>query len=119
MIQKESYLVPADKCGVWWVGVFHIYKGSFKKIAYIGDFVKVSIKSTRPQNWLQKKTKLKGMLIRTKKETTKIDGTFIKFKYNNLVLFKKRTTPMGKEIYGPILKDLKRKKFMNSFPGII
>ena len=41
MIQKNSYLIPSDKCGVWWVSVFHVYKGSFKKIAYIGDFVKV------------------------------------------------------------------------------
>jgi ribosomal protein L14 len=50
MIQKNSYLIPADKCGVWWVKVFHIYKGSFKKIVFIGDFVKVSVKSTIPQN---------------------------------------------------------------------
>ena len=50
MVQKSSYLIPADKCGVWWVSVFHVYKGSFKKIAYIGDFVKVSVKLTRPQN---------------------------------------------------------------------
>ena len=119
MVQKSSYLIPADKCGVWWVSIFHVYKGSFKKIAYIGDFFKVSVKLTRPQNWLEKKTKLKGMVIRTKKEKSKIDGSFVRFKYNNIILFKKRTTPMGKEIYGPTIKDLKRKKFINSFPGII
>ena len=55
MVQKSTYLIPADKCGVWWVSVFHVYKGSFKKIGYIGDFVKISVKLTRPQNWLQKK----------------------------------------------------------------
>jgi large subunit ribosomal protein L14 len=68
---------------------------------------------------LQKKTKLKGMIIRTKKEKIKVDGCFVKFKYNNIILFKKRTTPMGKEIFGPTIRDIKRKKFMNSFPGVI
>jgi large subunit ribosomal protein L14 len=119
MVQKSSYLIPADKCGVWWVSVFQIYKGSFKKIAYLGGFVKVSVKLTRPQNWLKKKTKLKGMLIRSKKELSKIDGSSVKFFCNNVILFKKRTTPMGKEIYGPTVKDLKRKKFINSFPGVM
>ena len=119
MVQKSSYLIPADKCGVWWVSVFHVYKGSFKKIAYIGDFVKVSVKLTRPQKWLQKKNKLKSNIIKKKKKKNKIDGSFIRFKCNNIILFKKRTTPMGKEIYGPTIKDLKRKKFINSFPGII
>ena len=50
MVQKSSYLIPADRCGVWWVSVFHLYYGFSRKIAYCGDFVKVSIKRTRPNN---------------------------------------------------------------------
>lgn len=57
MIKKHTYLIPSDRCGVWWVSVFHLYKGSFRKTAYVGDFVKVSVKITKPNNWIKKKIK--------------------------------------------------------------
>ena len=119
MIQKQTYVSPADRCGVWWASVFHLYKGSYRKISFAGDFVKVSIKLTRPQNWLKKKTKLKGIIIRTKKEIHKIDGSFVRFNNNNVVLLKRRLTPMGKSIYGPIVKNINRKKFISSFSGVL
>ena len=50
MLQKNSFVVPADKCGVLWVSIFHLYKGSFRKISFIGDFVKISVKITEPEN---------------------------------------------------------------------
>ena len=104
MIQKSTYLIPADKCGVWWVSVFHLYGGSCRKISYTGDFIKVSIKKTRPDNWLKRKTKLKGILVRSKKLIYRFDGTSIKFFSNNVVLLKKRTTTQGKVIFGPTTK---------------
>ena len=119
MVQKSSYLIPADRCGVWWVSVFHLYYGFSRKIAYCGDFVKVSIKRTRPNNWLKKKSKVKGILVRTKKEIFKNDGSFTKFFQNNVVLLKKRLTPRGKELFGPISSSIKRRKFKTSFPGIV
>jgi len=119
MFQKYSYLVPSDKCGVWWVSIFHLYGGFFRKVSKIGNFVKVSVKKTRPDNWLKKKTKTKGIIIRSKKESFKSDGTSVKFYINNIVLLKKRTTPQGKIIFGPTIKNIKRKKFLTSFPGII
>lgn len=119
MLQKFSYLIPADKCGVWWVSIFHLYGGSSRKSSSLGDFVKVSVKKTRPENWLKKKTKLKGMIVRSKKEIFKTDGSSIKFFTNNIVLFKKRTTPQGKVIFGPTIKSINRKKFLTSFPGVL
>lgn len=119
MIQKNSYLIPADRCGVWWVSVIHLYGGSFKKVSNLGGFVKVSVKKTRPENWLKKKSKVKGILVRSKKYTSKQDGSLIKFFSNNVVLLKKRTTTQGKVIFGPTLKEIKRKKFLTSFPGIL
>lgn len=50
MVQKESRLGIADNCGVWSVGIFHIYRGFRHKIGYAGDFIKVSLKKTRPDN---------------------------------------------------------------------
>lgn len=108
-----------DKCGVWWVSVFHIYKGFRKKIGKSGNFVKISVKNTRPDNWVTKKTKLNGIVILTRKEIRLKDGSYFKFKHNNLVLLKKRLTAKGKEIVGPGVKTIKRKKFLMSFSGIL
>jgi ribosomal protein L14 len=119
MIQKGTYLIPMDKCGVWWVSVFHIYKGFNKKIGKSGSFVKISVKNTRPDNWVLKKSKLNGIIILTKKEVVLNDGSYIKFKYNNIVLLKKRLAAKGKEIIGPGLKNIKRKKFLMSFSNTI
>jgi large subunit ribosomal protein L14 len=119
MFQKNSYLVPSDKCGVWWVSVIHLYGGFFRKVSNVGDFVKVSVKKTRPDNWLKKKTKTKGIVVRSRKELFKSDGSTVSFSINNIVLLKKRTTPHGSVIFGPTIKNLKRKKFLTSFPGVI
>ena len=112
-------MVPADRCGVWWIKVFHLYKGFSRKTAYTGDFIKASVRVTRPENWLKKKTKVHGIIIRTKKNVYRQDGSSICFKENNIILLKKRLTPKGKELYGPIPKVIKRKKFVYSFPGVI
>jgi large subunit ribosomal protein L14 len=119
MIKKSSYLIPSDRCGVWWVSVFHLYHGFSRKTAYCGNFVKVSVKRTRPENWLKRKTKLKGIIIRTSKEIAKLDGTYVRFFFNSTVLLKKRLTPRGKEVTGPIVSIIRRRKFKSSFPGII
>jgi large subunit ribosomal protein L14 len=112
-------MIPADNCGVWWVSVFHLYYGFNRKTAYCGNFVKVSVKRTKPDNWLKKKTKVKGIIVRTKKEFMKRDGSWIKFDHNGIVLLKKRLNTQGKELEGPINNKIKRKKFINSFPGAI
>ena len=119
MVQKGSFLIPTDRCGVWFTRIFHLYGGFNKKSASISSFVKISVRSTKPNNWLKKKTKLKSILIRTTKETFKLDGTYIKFKFNNNILLKKRLTPKGKELYGPGLFKLRRKRFLSSFVNVV
>jgi ribosomal protein L14 len=76
MIQKNSYLMPADKCGVWWVKAFHLYGGFSRKFSFIGDFVRISVRVTRPDNWLVKKTKCTAVIVRTKQKTFKLDGSW-------------------------------------------
>ena len=119
MLQKHSYTIPADKCGVWFVKIFHLYRGYNRKVSFVGDFVKGSVKKAKPENFLKKKMKLTGIIIRTKKEIFKRDKSFVKFKYNNIILLKKRMTPHGKELFGPIVYNIKRRKFVSSFAGII
>lgn len=119
MIQKSTILVPADKCGVLTVNTFHLYKGFSRKKSTFGDYVKVSIRKVKPENVLTKKSKRKAILVRTKKELPITDGSYIRFDYNSVVILKKRLTPEGKEIFGPILRTFKKKKFLSSFSGLI
>ena len=119
MIQKGTYLIPIDKCGVWWVNTFHIFKGFKNKIGKSGNFIKISIKKTKPNNWIIKKSKINSIITLTKKEIKIEDNSLYKFKNNNCILLKKRLTPKGKEIIGPGLKIIKRKKFLVSFSGIL
>lgn len=119
MIQKTSILIPADKCGVLSVNTFHLYRGFSRKYSNFGDFIKVSVRKTKPENTLTKKSKRKAIIIRTKKNLLICDGTSIRFNYNSAVILKKRLTPEGKEIFGPIVRNLKKKKFLSSFSGLI
>ena len=119
MIQKNTILVPADNCGVLTVNTFHLYKGFSRKFSFFGDFIKISIRKTKPENKLTKKTKRKSIIVRTKKITYICDNSTIRYDYNNSVILKKRLTSEGTEIYGPILRCFKKKKFLSSFSGII
>lgn len=112
-------MIPADKCGVQFVRVFHLYRGFFRKKAKNGDFIKSSVRKTIPDNWVKKKTKIKGIIVRTRFRSINLDGTTFKFAENNVVLLKKRLTTKGKELVGPVVRLIKRKKFVNSFAGSI
>jgi ribosomal protein L14 len=119
MIQKSTILIPSDKNGVLTVNVFHLYKGFSRRTSYFGDFVKVSIRKTKPDNTLVKKSKKKSIIVRTTKGITLGDGSSVRYNYNSVIVLKKRLTPEGKEIYGPITRKLKKKKFLSSFSGLI
>lgn len=119
MIQKYSILIPADKCGVLTVNTFHLYKGFSRKTSKFGDYIKVSFRKIKPENILPKKTKRKALIIRTHKNITLLDGSAVRFDYNNAVILKKRLTPEGQEIFGPIIRSFKKKKFISSFSGLI
>lgn len=112
-------MVPADKCGVQFVKVFHLYRGFFRKKSKNGDFVKSSVRKTIPDNWLKKKTKIKGIVIRTRFRSLRLDGSSFSFNENSVVLLKKRLTTKGKELLGPITRSISRKKFINSFAGAV
>ncbi len=119
MLQKSSLVSVSDRCGVWAARIFCIYKGSRHKFAGVGDFVKVSIRKTKPENWLKKGKKSKAFVINTCFNNIKKDGSYIKIKRNFIVLLKKRMTPRGKELFGPIIYGTKRRKFVSSFSGVI
>ena len=119
MLQKSSYVSVSDKCGVWFAKIFCVYKGSNHKIGVVGDFVKISVRKTRPANWIKKGKKSKAFITITKFKNIKSDGSYIKMHKNYVVLLKKRMTPRGKELFGPITYGVRRRKFVSSFSGVI
>lgn len=74
---------------------------------------------TYPDAWSLKKSKHKSIIIRTRKQNFKKDGSWLKFFNNEGVIIKKRTTPLGTEVFGPAPFTLRRKRLLNSFSGII
>lgn len=119
MIQKNTTSRPADNCGVLKVRVFHLYRGFNRKFAFSGDFVKVSALLVKPDNPIPKKSKHRSIVIRTVFRNFKKDGSFISFNQNRLILLKKRLTPRGKALRGPVSRSIMRKKFISSFSGCI
>ena len=119
MIQKGTFVSPADNSGVIWARVFHLYYGFNRKVTKTGGFVKVSVRDTLPNNWLSKKTKSKAIVLRTRKELQRLDGSTIKFSNNNVILLKKRMNCYGSTLLGPIPNTIRRRKFVRSFAGII
>lgn len=115
MIQKSSLIKPFDTSGITKTNVFHVYK-KLGKIAYTGDFLKVSAREINPECVFKKKSKHISILIKTIFKNKRLDSSFIKFKQNGLVILKKRLTPKGTNVKGPASINIKRKKFVASFP---
>lgn len=116
MVQKESLVVPVDKCGVGLVNVFHIYRVA---VGGVGSFLKVSVRRVLPDAKLRLKSKALAIFIRSKFRYNKSDGMNVWADHNGVVLLKKRLTPVGKELYGVAFGSVKRKKFLSSFAGVI
>jgi len=118
MIQKNSKLKPVDNSGVLKANVFHVYK-NLNRIANTGNFLKISVRDLKPESIIKKKSKHISILVKTIYKNSKLDGSFVKFKKNGLVILKKRLTPKGSNLKGPVSRNVRRKKFMSSFSKTI
>lgn len=119
MIQKESFLKPSDKSGVLLVKTFHLYKGFSRKFAFVGNFIKVSARSVKPEASLKKKGKSIALINKTKYISKKLDGSVYFFYENSCILIKRKLVLRSKELLGPADYNLKRKKLYYKFPGVL
>lgn len=119
MIQKESFLKPVDKSGVLLVKSFHLYKGFNRHHSFVGNFIKISVKSVKPESTLKKKSKSISMIVKSKYKSNKLDGSLIFFYENSCILFKRKLNLRSKEINGPGDYNIKRRKLFYKFPGIL
>ena len=112
MIQMESVLDVADNSGAKKVKCVKVLGGSKRKYAGIGDIVVVSVKQAAPNGKVRKGQVTRAVIVRTKKEIRRRDGSYIRFDTNSAVLLNKDNEPVGSRIFGPVARELRAKKFM-------
>jgi len=106
-VQLRSIIKPADNCGAKSVQVVHVYKGHFHKKGSLGDIVMAVVMSAIPNGMVKKKEKVKMVIVRTKKEFGRTDGSYIRFNDNAAVIIDSQNNPRGTRIFGPIAREVK------------
>jgi len=112
MIQMQSKLFVADNSGARKIQCIKVLGGSKRRFASIGDIIVVSVKDAIPRGKVKKGEVLKAVIVRTKKNFSRADGTSISFDKNAAVLLDKQEEPIATRIFGPVTKELRTKKFM-------
>ncbi|MCS7082444.1 MAG: 50S ribosomal protein L14 [Bacteroidetes bacterium] len=112
MIQQESRLKVADNSGAREVLCIRVLGGSKRRYARVGDIIVVSVKSAIPGGAVKKGDVSKAVVVRTKKEYRRKDGSYIRFDDNAAVLLNNQLEPRGTRIFGPVARELREKQFM-------
>jgi large subunit ribosomal protein L14 len=112
MIQTETQLDVADNSGAKRVLCIKVLGGSRRRYAGLGDVIVVSIKEALPTARVKKGEVARAVVVRTKREYQRPDGTYIKFDTNSAVLITKDNEPIGTRIFGPVARELRAKRFM-------
>lgn len=113
MIQMETVLQSGDNSGAKRLKCFKVLGGSNRKYATVGDIIVVSVKEAMPNSKVQKGSVHKAVIVRTKKEIMRDDGTTIRFDENACVLIKpKDKEPIGTRIFGPVAREVRTKGFV-------
>ncbi len=112
MVQQESILKIADNTGARKALVIRVLGGSRRRYAGLGDVVVVTIKDALPTGQVKKGDVVKAVIVRTRKETRRRDGSYIRFDENAAVLITDTREPRGTRIFGPVGRELREKRFM-------
>ena len=112
MVQQESRLKVADNTGAKEVLCIRVLGGTKKRYASIGDKIVVSVKEATPAGNTRKGSISRAVVVRTKKEIRRKDGSYIRFDENAAVLLNDNDEPKGTRIFGPVARELREKKFM-------
>ena len=112
MIQVQTQLNVADNSGAKKVQCIRVLGATRRRYAYIGDVIIVAIKDAIPNAGAKKGEVARAVIVRTKKEYGRKDGTYIRFSDNAAVLINDTNEPRGTRIFGPVARELREKKFM-------
>lgn len=112
MIQMQSILEVADNSGARKVQCIKVLGGSHRKVAGVGDVIVVSVKEAIPRGKVKKGDVHRAVIVRTAKDILRPDGSAIRFDRNAAVLINKQLEPIGTRIFGPVVRELRAKRFM-------
>ncbi|MFP4127864.1 MAG: 50S ribosomal protein L14 [Desulfonatronovibrio sp.] len=112
MIQVQTTLDVADNSGAKKVGCVKVLGGSKRRYASVGDIIVISVKDAMPHAKVKKGEVYKAVIVRTKKEISRPDGSHIRFDNNSAVLLNKSMEPIGTRIFGPVARELRSRNFM-------
>jgi large subunit ribosomal protein L14 len=112
MVQQETILQVADNSGAKKVACIRVLGGTGRNVASIGDVIVVSVKEAIPNSKVKKGTVAKAVIVRTKKEISRPDGTHLRFDENAAVLINQYGEPVGTRIFGPVARELRAKRYM-------
>jgi large subunit ribosomal protein L14 len=112
MIQMQTTLDVADNSGARKVQCIKVLGGSKRRFASVGDIIVVSVKEAIPRGRVKKGAVHRAVIVRTRKEIARPDGSTIKFDSNAAVLINKTKEPIGTRIFGPVVRELRAKQFM-------
>ena len=112
MIQLRSMLEVADNSGAKRVQCIKVLGGSKRRYAGLGDVIVVSVKEAIPEGNVKKGAVVKGVIVRTKRDSRRPDGSYIRFDQNAIVLINAQGEPIGTRIFGPVARELRWKEYM-------
>ena len=112
MIQQETRLRVADNSGAREILCIRVKGGSHRRYAGVGDVITATVKQANPQGSVKKGEVVKAVVVRTKKEFGRDDGTYISFDENAAVLIDPQNNPRGTRIFGPVARELRERNFM-------
>ncbi len=112
MVQQESRLRVADNTGAKELLCIRVMGGSTRRYARIGDVIVATVKDAQPNGMVKKGDVVRAVVVRTKKETKRKDGSYIRFDENAAVIINDDKTPRGTRIFGPVARELREKQYM-------
>jgi large subunit ribosomal protein L14 len=112
MIQEETNLIVADNSGAKKIRCIRVLGGSGRRYASVGDLIVVTVKSAVPNSAVKKGEVSRAVIVRTKKEVRRKDGSYIRFDENAAVLINPQNEPRGTRIFGPVARELREKQYM-------
>jgi large subunit ribosomal protein L14 len=112
MIRAQTRLLAADNSGAKRLYCIKVLGGSRRRYATVGDIIVVAVKEAIPNAKVKKGDVMKAVVVRTKKEVRRPDGSYIRFDDNSAVLVNQQKEPIGTRIFGPVARELRAKRFM-------
>lgn len=112
MIQMRTLLDVADNSGARKISCIHVRGGSSGKYGRLGDVITANVKEAAPDGTVKKGQVVKAVIVRTRKEQRRRDGSYIRFDQNAAVLINDANEPIGTRVFGPVARELREKKFM-------